>query len=209
MGIAEPAGAAVPLLPLRAMLVPALAVGVDGARLGKGGGSYDSVIAGLPAEQRPRVVALVRDDDVMPASTVPIDAHDQRVDAIITPTRAIDSDRQCRNQHRAQWEKGYGRARGLSDAHARDDRDAPRGDPLEIVVDHAGEQHLVAARGQRVQERTGARLGAVGRVAGHALGAGKVIDERQAGGREGLGVGRRPLPTSSAHEGAQHLLGLG
>ena len=89
MVIAEPAGAAVPLLPLRAMLVPALAVGVDGARLGKGGGYYDRVIAGLPAEQRPRVVALVRDDDVMPAATVPIDAHDQRVDAIITPTRAI------------------------------------------------------------------------------------------------------------------------
>lgn len=89
MGITEPTGAAAPLLPLRAMLVPALAVGVDGARLGKGGGYYDRVIAGLPAEQRPMVIAVVRDEDVMPVATVPLDAHDCPVDAILTPTRVI------------------------------------------------------------------------------------------------------------------------
>jgi len=89
MGIAEPAGAAASLLPLRAMLVPALAVGIDGARLGKGGGYYDRVIAGLPAEQRPMVIAVVRDEDVMPVATVPVDARDCPVDAILTPTRVI------------------------------------------------------------------------------------------------------------------------
>ena len=89
MGIEEPTGEPAALLPLRAMLVPALAVDADGVRLGKGGGFYDRTIATLAADQRPVIAALVRDDDVMPAGTIPRDAHDQRVDIIITPTRVI------------------------------------------------------------------------------------------------------------------------
>ena len=88
--IAEPAGDPVALLPLRAMLVPALAAAIDGARLGKGGGYYDRVLATLhdvPADARPAVVALVRDEDVLPAGSIPMEPHDQRVDVVITPTR--------------------------------------------------------------------------------------------------------------------------
>ena len=90
IGIEEPVGDSVPLMPLRAMLIPALATGVDGARLGKGGGYYDRVLDSLPDAHRPVLAAIVRDEDVLPAGTVPSEAHDQRVDVIITPTRVIE-----------------------------------------------------------------------------------------------------------------------
>ena len=86
MGIAEPVGVAVDLLPVRAMLIPALAATPDGDRLGKGGGFYDRALD-LLSEVRPPVAALVDDADVV--DTVPTDAHDQRVDAIVTPTRVV------------------------------------------------------------------------------------------------------------------------
>ena len=89
MGIDEPSGPASPLLPLRAMLVPALAAGIDGARLGKGGGYYDRVLDSLPVDQRPAIAVIVRDEDVLPAGTIPVEPHDRYVDAIITPTRII------------------------------------------------------------------------------------------------------------------------
>lgn len=83
MGIAEPTGAAVELLPLRAMLIPALAVTAEGDRLGKGGGYYDRVLAGL---RDVPIVAIVGDADVV--DRIPTQAHDMRVHAIVTPTRA-------------------------------------------------------------------------------------------------------------------------
>ncbi|MFM9134997.1 MAG: 5-formyltetrahydrofolate cyclo-ligase [bacterium] len=89
MGIEEPGGPERPLLPLRAMLVPALAASPRGDRLGKGGGFYDRVIAQLRASgQAPPVIAVLRDDDVW--EDVPAQGHDERVDAILTPTRLID-----------------------------------------------------------------------------------------------------------------------
>ncbi len=84
MGIAEPTGAAVDLLPLRAMLVPALAVTAEGDRLGKGGGYYDRVLSALHDVP---IVALVGDADVV--DRIPTQEHDMRVHAIITPTRAM------------------------------------------------------------------------------------------------------------------------
>lgn len=86
MGIAEPDGPAVGLLPLRAMLVPALAVTPQGARLGKGGGYYDRVLSGL-GDDRPLVAAIVDDDDVI--DVIPTQPHDRHVDAVITPSRII------------------------------------------------------------------------------------------------------------------------
>lgn len=69
------------------VLVAALAVDGSGTRLGQGGGWYDRalehVAAGVP------VVAAVFDAEVLPAGTLPREAHDRRVDAVITPTRAI------------------------------------------------------------------------------------------------------------------------
>ena len=86
MGIDEPVGPAVDLLPARVMLVPALAVTPDGDRLGKGGGFYDRVLSRLSGTS-PLIAAVVGDADVV--AHVPVDSHDQRVHAIVTPTRVI------------------------------------------------------------------------------------------------------------------------
>ena len=57
------------------VVVPALAVGADGTRLGRGGGSYDRALARVPAG-RP-VVALLYDGELLP--DVPAEPHDRRV----------------------------------------------------------------------------------------------------------------------------------
>jgi 5-formyltetrahydrofolate cyclo-ligase len=54
--------------------------------LGKGGGYYDRVLAGL-TQARPPVVAIAGDTDVV--DVLPTDAHDQRVQVIVTPTGVI------------------------------------------------------------------------------------------------------------------------
>jgi 5-formyltetrahydrofolate cyclo-ligase len=77
------------------LLVPALAVDTEGRRLGQGGGSYDRVLAALPARgPRPLVVACVHDDEVLDAArdALPEEPHDRRVDAVLTPTRTIRVD---------------------------------------------------------------------------------------------------------------------
>ena len=67
------------------ILVPALAAGLDGARLGQGGGWYDRTLPHRnPAAP---VVAVVFDDEVLEAGIIPLEAHDVPVDAIMTPTR--------------------------------------------------------------------------------------------------------------------------
>lgn len=68
------------------VLVPALAVGLDGYRLGQGGGYYDRLLADVPAhaDGGPLRVAVVHDDEVLDA--VPHDPHDRAVDAVLTPT---------------------------------------------------------------------------------------------------------------------------
>jgi 5-formyltetrahydrofolate cyclo-ligase len=85
-GLREPGG---PRLGVEAvcsvdlLLVPALAVGRDGTRMGRGGGSYDRVLARLP-EPGPLVVALLHDGEDV--AFVPAEPHDRRVHAVITPT---------------------------------------------------------------------------------------------------------------------------
>lgn len=64
------------------VLVPALAVGADGTRLGRGGGCYDRALARVPAG-RP-VVALLHDGELVAA--VPAEPHDRRVTIVVTPS---------------------------------------------------------------------------------------------------------------------------
>jgi 5-formyltetrahydrofolate cyclo-ligase len=64
------------------LLAPALAVGDDGIRMGRGGGSYDRVMARLP-EPGPLIVALLHDGEDV--ESVPAEPHDRRVHAVITP----------------------------------------------------------------------------------------------------------------------------
>ncbi len=68
------------------LLVPALGIGIDGYRLGQGGGYYDRLLAQVPAyaDGGPLRVAVVHDDELL--DTVPHEPHDQPVDAVLTPT---------------------------------------------------------------------------------------------------------------------------
>jgi 5-formyltetrahydrofolate cyclo-ligase len=63
------------------VLVPALAVGVDGARLGRGGGSYDRALPRRAAGAM--TAALVFADEVLDA--VPIEPWDVSVSHAVTP----------------------------------------------------------------------------------------------------------------------------
>jgi 5-formyltetrahydrofolate cyclo-ligase len=64
------------------VVVPALAVGRDGTRLGRGGGSYDRALARMPAGRA--VAALLYDGELVPA--VPSEPHDRRVDLAALPS---------------------------------------------------------------------------------------------------------------------------
>ena len=68
------------------ILTPALAVDHNGTRLGQGGGSYDRALA----RRRPDavLVAIVNDEEYA-AWPLPRDAHDVRVNAVITPARGL------------------------------------------------------------------------------------------------------------------------
>ncbi|MET9290434.1 5-formyltetrahydrofolate cyclo-ligase [Streptomyces sp. NPDC003077] len=68
-----------------AVLLPGLAVDRRGLRLGRGGGSYDRVLARLEAaEARPALVVLLYDDEVV--DEVPAEPHDRPVRAAVTPS---------------------------------------------------------------------------------------------------------------------------
>jgi len=74
----------------RVVLTPALAVDMDGNRIGKAGGYYDRLFTeldSLDAAVRPLLVAVVHDDDIV--DEVPTGPHDRRVDAVLTPTRYV------------------------------------------------------------------------------------------------------------------------
>jgi 5-formyltetrahydrofolate cyclo-ligase len=82
LGLLEPAGPSLGLCAIAAadlVLVPALAVGETGARLGQGGGSYDRALRRAAAP----VLAVVFDDEVL--GDVPVEPHDHRVDGVVTP----------------------------------------------------------------------------------------------------------------------------
>ncbi|WP_251093764.1 5-formyltetrahydrofolate cyclo-ligase [Streptomyces sp. Caat 7-52] len=67
------------------VLLPGLAVDARGMRLGRGGGSYDRVLARLErAGAHPRLVVLLYDSEVV--ARVPAEAHDKPVHAVVTPS---------------------------------------------------------------------------------------------------------------------------
>ncbi|HEX7743637.1 MAG TPA: 5-formyltetrahydrofolate cyclo-ligase [Micromonosporaceae bacterium] len=67
------------------VVVPALAVDRYGTRLGRGGGSYDRVLARVAADAL--TVALLHDGELV--DRVPVEPHDRRVRAVITPRRGL------------------------------------------------------------------------------------------------------------------------
>ncbi|MGC5003693.1 5-formyltetrahydrofolate cyclo-ligase [Streptomyces sp. NBC_00353] len=69
------------------VLLPGLAVDGRGMRLGRGGGSYDRVLARLAAAgAHPALVVLLYDNEVV--AQVPAEPHDHPVDAVVTPAGA-------------------------------------------------------------------------------------------------------------------------
>ncbi len=67
------------------VLVPAVAVDRSGNRLGRGGGSYDRVLARV-GEQVPSI-ALLYDDELV--DEVPVEEHDQSVRAVARPRHGV------------------------------------------------------------------------------------------------------------------------
>ncbi|MGY3202267.1 5-formyltetrahydrofolate cyclo-ligase [Streptomyces sp. TE5632] len=68
-----------------AVLLPGLAVDARGMRLGRGGGSYDRVLARLErAGAHPALVVLLYDTEVV--ERVPEEPHDRPVHAVATPS---------------------------------------------------------------------------------------------------------------------------
>ncbi|GAB3194182.1 5-formyltetrahydrofolate cyclo-ligase [Nesterenkonia suensis] len=70
------------------MLLPALAVDTAGRRLGQGGGYYDRLFSRLRASERLAEVvawAVVGPGEVLEPGTFPVEEHDLRVEAAVTP----------------------------------------------------------------------------------------------------------------------------
>ncbi|MEV1287179.1 5-formyltetrahydrofolate cyclo-ligase [Micromonospora sp. NPDC049679] len=83
-GLREPAGArlgAAAIGDAELVVVPAVAVDGRGVRLGRGGGSYDRALARVG--RGVLTVALLHDGELV--ETVPAEAHDHRVRAVIMP----------------------------------------------------------------------------------------------------------------------------
>jgi 5-formyltetrahydrofolate cyclo-ligase len=86
-GILEPS-ADVPECPpdgTDCVIIPGLAFDATGGRVGRGKGFYDRFLAHVPARM-PRI-ALAREWQIFPS--VPSDAHDARMNWIVTPERTI------------------------------------------------------------------------------------------------------------------------
>lgn len=84
-GIREPRNDAPVVVP-DAVIVPLLAADARGNRLGYGKGHYDRTLAGLDA---PRI-GVAWDCQIVDA--VPVEAWDERLDWLVTPTRTIRCD---------------------------------------------------------------------------------------------------------------------
>jgi 5-formyltetrahydrofolate cyclo-ligase len=96
------------LSPVDLVVTGCVAVGLDGRRLGKGGGFSDLELA-IAAEAgligpRTRIVTTVHDAQVLPAGAIPQSEHDFTLDLIVTPTRVIRPPR-SRRRPRLFWDE--------------------------------------------------------------------------------------------------------
>jgi 5-formyltetrahydrofolate cyclo-ligase len=98
------------LAPVGLVVVGCVAVGEDGARLGKGGGFADleyalAAAAGLIGPDTV-TVTTVHQIQVQPAGTIPLTSHDIPVDFVVTPERVIDARARARPGGRARMGAG-------------------------------------------------------------------------------------------------------
>ncbi len=77
------------------LVIPALAVDLLGHRLGQGGGYYDRLLvdlvgaSGSDPPSQTAIVAVVYDNEILPAGAIPVEPHDRRITTVITPMRTI------------------------------------------------------------------------------------------------------------------------
>jgi 5-formyltetrahydrofolate cyclo-ligase len=81
--VLEPDGEPVALNEIDVLVVPALAVDLEGRRLGRGRGHYDATLVAFHG----RSVALVCESQLVPE--VPVGDHDRPVDVICTEARLV------------------------------------------------------------------------------------------------------------------------
>jgi 5-formyltetrahydrofolate cyclo-ligase len=88
-GINEPAPSEINIARASAIIIPALRVGRDGSRLGRGAGYYDRALADVKthAAGGPLRICLVFDNEV--DDSVPSESHDAPIDVIVTPSQVI------------------------------------------------------------------------------------------------------------------------
>ena len=86
MGVPAPPDSAQIVTP-DVIFAPVLAFDRRGGRLGQGGGYYDRLIASLRAQQLLLVIGLAYAGQEL--AEVPMEPHDQRLDAILTETEFI------------------------------------------------------------------------------------------------------------------------
>jgi 5-formyltetrahydrofolate cyclo-ligase len=92
-GIPSPLASAPEVLP-NLLITPLLAFDRRGGRLGQGGGHYDRTLANLRRQRPVFVLGVAFAGQELPA--VPMGAHDQRLDAIVTETEYIEVAREGR-----------------------------------------------------------------------------------------------------------------
>ncbi|HEX3004165.1 MAG TPA: 5-formyltetrahydrofolate cyclo-ligase [Angustibacter sp.] len=88
-GVHEPSGERLGVDAVRGadvVVVPALTADRAGRRLGQGGGSYDRALARVAPHAL--VVALVHPDELV-AGPLPTEAHDRRVDVVVTAREVV------------------------------------------------------------------------------------------------------------------------
>ena len=86
-GIPAPARSAPEVLP-NLLLTPVLAFDRKGGRLGQGGGHYDRTLVAIRKQRPVYVLGVAFSGQEIPR--VPMSAHDQRLDAIVTETEFIE-----------------------------------------------------------------------------------------------------------------------
>jgi len=88
-GIQEPVPAKIDITQASAIIIPALRVGRDGSRLGRGAGYYDRALANVPTHNSggPIRICLAFDDEV--DDSVPSESHDELIDVIVTPSQVF------------------------------------------------------------------------------------------------------------------------
>lgn len=94
------------------IVVPALAVSPAGVRMGRGGGSYDRVLAGIEASggaARPRIAALLYPGEM--DVDLPVEPHDRPVDMAVTAV-AIREWQHDRPQSPGPFPRAQGSASG-------------------------------------------------------------------------------------------------